>query len=153
MKNLITVLDKEIKAFEDLKNLLIDQRESIINRDIDNVYETISRIEEIVLTLEKLEKERNKEFDNLRNFLGLSDKACLKDIMEKLEDKEVSERIFQMMKIINDVVIELRGITQIVEFQEKYINFLLGFFSHSDTYKENGKMDQPNSSVFFDGRF
>ena len=153
MKNLITVLDKEIKAFEDLKNLLIDQRESIINRDIDNVYETISRIEEIVLTLEKLEEERNKEFDNLRNFLGLSDKACLKDIMEKLKDKEVSERIFQMMKIINDVVIELRGITQIVEFQEKYINFLLGFFSHSDTYKENGKMDQPNSSVFFDGRF
>ena len=153
MKNLITVLDKEIKAFEDLKNLLIDQRESIINRDIDNVYETISRIEEIVLTLEKLEEERNKEFDNLRNFLGLSDKACLKDIMEKLEDKEVSERIFQMMKIINDVVIELRGITQIVEFQEKYINFLLGFFSHSDTYKENGKMDQTNGSVFFDGRF
>lgn len=153
MKNLITVLDKEIKIFENLKNLLIDQRESIINRDIDNVYETISRIEEIVLTLEKLEEERNKEFDNLRNFLGLSDKACLKDIMEKLEDKEVSERIFQMMKIVNDVVIELRGITQIVEFQEKYINFLLGFFSHSDIYKENGKMDQPNGSVFFDGRF
>ena len=153
MRNLLTVLDEEIKAFEDLKNVLVDQRESIIRRNLDNIYEAATKIEEIVLTLEKLEKERNKEFDNLKDSLGLSRDASLKDIMERLKDREISEKIFQMVKVINDVAIELRGITQIVEFQEKYVSFLLGFFSNSDTYRENGKMDRSNGSVFLDGRF
>lgn len=153
MRNLLTVLDEEIKAFEDLKNMLVDQRESIIKRNLDNIYEAATKIEEIVLTLEKLEKERNKEFDNLKDSLGLSRDASLKDIMERLKDREISEKIFQMVKVINDVAIELRGITQIVEFQEKYVSFLLGFFSNSDTYRENGKMDRSNGSVFLDGRF
>ena len=153
MRNLLTVLDEEIKAFEDLKNVLVDQRESIIRRNLDNIYEAATKIEEIVLTLEELEKERNREFDNLKDSLGLSRDASLKDIMERLKDREISEKIFQMVKVINDVVIELRGITQIVEFQEKYVSFLLGFFSNSDTYRENGKMDRSNGSVFLDGRF
>ena len=153
MRNLLTVLDEEIKAFEDLKNALVDQRESIIKRNLDDIYEAAAKIEEIVLTLEKLEKERNKEFDNLKDSLGLSRDASLKDIMERLKDRELSEKIFQMVKVINDVAIELRGITQIVEFQEKYVSFLLGFFSNSDTYRENGKMDRSNGSVFLDGRF
>jgi len=153
MRNLLTVLDEEIKVFEDLKNALVDQRESIIRRNLDDIYEAAAKIEEIVLTLEKLEKERNKEFDNLKDSLGLSRDASLKDIMERLKDRELSEKIFQMMKVINDVAIELRGITQIVEFQEKYVSFLLGFFSNSDTYRENGKMDRSNGSVFLDGRF
>jgi len=153
MRNLLTVLDEEIKAFEDLKNVLVDQREFIIKRNLDNIYEAATKIEEIVLTLEKLEKERNKEFDNLKDSLGLSRDASLKDIMERLKDREISEKIFQMVKVINDVAIELRGITQIVEFQEKYVSFLLGFFSNSDTYRENGKMDRSNGSVFLDGRF
>ena len=153
MRNLLTVLDEEIKVFEDLKNALVDQRESIIKRNLDDIYEAAAKIEEIVLTLEKLEKERNKEFDNLKDSLGLSRDASLKDIMERLKDRELSEKIFQMVKVINDVVIELRGITQIVEFQEKYVSFLLGFFSNSDTYRENGKMDRSNGSVFLDGRF
>ena len=153
MRNLLTVLDEEIKVFEDLKNALVDQRESIIKRNLDNIYEAATKIEEIVLTLEKLEKERNKEFDNLKDSLGLSRDASLKDIMERLKDREISEKIFQMVKVINDVAIELRGITQIVEFQEKYVSFLLGFFSNSDTYRENGKMDRSNGSVFLDGRF
>jgi|GEM_PF-1651948 len=153
MRNLLTVLDEEIKAFEDLKNVLVDQRESIIRRNLDNIYEAATKIEEIVLTLEELEKERNREFDNLKDSLGLSRDASLKDIMERLKDREISEKIFQMVKVINDVAIELRGITQIVEFQEKYVSFLLGFFSNSDTYRENGKMDRSNGSVFLDGRF
>ena len=153
MRNLLTVLDEEIKAFEDLKNALVDQRESIIKRNLDNIYEAATKIEEIVLTLEELEKERNREFDNLKDSLGLSRDASLKDIMERLKDREISEKIFQMVKVINDVAIELRGITQIVEFQEKYVSFLLGFFSNSDTYRENGKMDRSNGSVFLDGRF
>ena len=153
MRNLLTVLDEEIKAFEDLKNVLVDQREFIIKRNLDNIYEAATKIEEIVLTLEKLEKERNKEFDNLKDSLGLSRDASLKDIMERLKDREISEKIFQMVKVINDVAIELRGITQIVEFQEKYVSFLLGFFSNSDTYRENGKMDRSNGSVFLGGRF
>jgi len=153
MRNLLTVLDEEIKAFEDLKNVLVDQREFIIKRNLDNIYEAAAKIEEIVLTLEKLEKERNKEFDNLKVSLGLSRDASLKDIMERLKDREISEKIFQMVRVINDVAIELRGITQIVEFQEKYVSFLLGFFSNSDTYRENGKMDRSNGSVFLDGRF
>ena len=153
MRNLLMVLDEEIKVFENLKNVLVDQRESIIRRNLDDIYEAAAKIEEIVLTLEKLEKERNKEFDNLKDSLGLSRDASLKDIMERLKDRELSEKIFQMMKVINDVAIELRGITQIVEFQEKYVSFLLGFFSNSDTYRENGKMDRSNGSVFLDGRF
>ncbi len=153
MRNLLTVLDEEIKAFEDLKNVLVDQRESIIRRNLDNIYEAATKIEEIVLTLEELEKERNREFDNLKDSLGLSRDASLKDIMERLKDREISEKIFQMVKVINDVAIQLRGITQIVEFQEKYVSFLLGFFSNSDTYRENGKMDRSNGSVFLDGRF
>ena len=153
MRNLLMVLDEEIKVFEDLKNALVDQRESIIRRNLDDIYEAAAKIEEIVLTLEKLEKERNKEFDNLKDSLGLSRDASLKDIMERLKDREISEKIFQMVKVINDVAIELRGITQIVEFQEKYVSFLLGFFSNSDTYRENGKMDRSNGSVFLDGRF
>ena len=57
------------------------------------------------------------------------------------------------MKILNDVAIELRGITQIVEFQEKYMNFLLGFFSNVETYAEDGRMGRSDGSVFFDGRY
>ncbi len=153
MRDLLTVLDKEIKAFEDLKNMLKVQRESIIKRNLDGIYEAATKIEEIVLTIEKLEEERSKEFDNLKNSLGISKSASLKDLMERLENKEVSEKIYQMIKVINDVTIELRGITQILEFQEKYVNFLLGFFSSSDVYRENGKMDRANGSVFLDGRF
>ncbi|HDG61829.1 MAG TPA: hypothetical protein ENG15_02370, partial [Thermotoga sp.] len=119
MRNLLTVLDEEIKVFEDLKNVLIDQRESIIRRNLDDIYETAAKIEEIVLTLEKLEKKRSKEFDNLKDSLGLSRDASLKDIMERLKDRELSEKILQMVRVINDVAIEIRGITQIVEFQEK----------------------------------
>ena len=153
MRNLLTVLDEEIKVFEDLKNVLIDQRESIIRRNLDDIYETAAKIEEIVLTLEKLEKKRSKEFDNLKDSLGLSRDASLKDIMERLKDRELSEKILQMVRAINDVAIEIRGITQIVEFQEKYVSFLLGFFSNSDTYRENGRMDRSNGSAFLDGRF
>ncbi|ACJ75023.1 hypothetical protein H17ap60334_00917 [Thermosipho africanus H17ap60334] len=119
LKNQINLLKSIIESFKLAERALIE-------KDVQNLTRHISKVEEYSFDFERLEEELNKEI----NKMGYK---SIKEYIEKTNDSEVAYLLATLVENLNELTIVMSNFKNLVDFENKYFEFIKSLFSNSST--------------------
>ncbi len=160
MKDLAGLMEKEKELFEELKRAVVDQKKAMIDRDIDGMNEALSRIERISLEIERMDSLRNTLLSDLKEKLGLSRKASITDLLNRLDENSrevLLDSLSKFLKVVNDLALELQGMKEMLDFENAYFEFLKSLIvpveSSRGMYSRTGEYRNAGAGGTFDSRW
>ena len=104
INNLIDIIEKEIKYNSELLELLIQEQNILISRDITAIEKNIKEQNYIIDSIKKLEEIRIANVDKISEIYGISDRNLkFKDIIE-LVNEEYADKLYILMEKLKSVV-------------------------------------------------
>lgn len=107
-KNIINILDKEIKLYTEMRNLYTEKREILVKNNILDLSKIDAKIIENYETIKKVDIQRLEEIkalgDNIPNMTELINKArelCPKYSLKLLEQQETLNSISSAISVLN----------------------------------------------------
>lgn len=154
-RDLYGLLSTQFKWYNVLLNLVKDEREAIVNDNVEELIIITEEQEDIISTIKSLEDERKTLISKiaLQPNINLSDdELSLKRIAE-LANMPYSSRFIKLRRRMKELLIEIRKINernlQIVERSMDTFNttieLLLSELSPSLTYSRSGKLEESDS--------
>lgn len=154
-RDLYGLLSTQFKWYKVLLNLVKDEREAIVNDNVEELIIITEEQEDIISTIKSLEDERKsliRKFALQPNINLSDDELTLKRIAE-LANMPYSSRFIKLRRRMKELLIEIRKINernlQIVERSMDTFNttieLLLSELSPSLTYSRSGKLEESDS--------
>lgn len=140
MKEIISkqmeLLDNIIKSFEMAEK-------SLIEKDIENLTKNIAKVEEYSFEFEKYES----KFVDILNEMGYK---SVKDYLDKANNEEMAVLIAGLVEKLNNLSIIMNNFREMIEFENRYFEFVKSLFSKStttSTYTKSG-YNKSQSNIF-----
>ena len=159
MRELVDLIERECDLFEKLKESVIDQKVSMVERDIRGMMESLSRIERIALEIDEMDRMRNEKILELKSNLGLPRDSSIADVVNALEGEE-RERLLNVvsrfLRKVNELAVELEGMRDMLEFENAYFELLASLTRNGErkgTYSRSGDYRNVDTGRGFDTRW
>ncbi|MCD6472298.1 flagellar protein FlgN [Candidatus Aerophobetes bacterium] len=145
LKNLINILEEELKLYQKLHHLCQKEEETVIKGNLKKLEEIIKNQESIFLQIKTWEEARRKIIEILRKSLSLPNKVTLSRLIKATKRPFSSQlRIFhkKITSLIKDIDKINKSNIFLIEYSikliDEYFHFLTGVKS-SPVYVPNGK--------------
>jgi hypothetical protein len=128
MKELTELLETERNLFESLRKEIENQKNAMLVKDIDAMNESLLNVERLSLKIEEVDRKRHEIFLKLKRKYGLREDAYLTDLLSKIDENEREEfvnGVSRFLSTLNDLAAELDGLKEMMEFENKYYEFLM----------------------------
>ncbi len=158
MEELTALMEEERELFERLKESVIQQKMALIDRDLNSMNEALLVSEKLAFEIESIDKRRKDLFEKLKENLGLLPDASLTDVLNKLDDPEREvflNSISGFLRTVNDLIIELQGMKEMLNFEQSYFDFLRSLITDGGRgiYSNKGKYRGIETRGSFDSRW
>jgi len=154
-KDLYGLLSTQFKWYKVLLNLVKDEREAIVNDDVEELIIITEEQEDIISTIKSLEDARKSLISklDLQPNINLSDDELSLSQIAEFADMPYSSKFMKLRRRMKELLIEIRKINernlQIVERSMDTFNttieLLLSELSPSLTYSKSGKLEESDS--------
>lgn len=132
-KQLLEILQQELKAMQGLLQVLEEQYEFLVKQDVFKLEAIVGNIEEASRELARCESKRR----------GLVGKSTLKEITEKVKNEEISLVCDDINKIIAELQLQKDSNDLLIKQSLSYTNAMLAMISPKQeklTYNGYGKI-------------
>ena len=158
MKELTDLIERERMLFERLKDSVVQQKLAVIDRDLETMNEALLKTERLAFEIENIDRKRQEMFDDLKRSLDLPQNAHLADVVNRLEGEErdiLLDSLSRFLKTVNDLIAELQGMKDMLDFERSYFDFLKSLFVGNDrgVYSRRGDYRNVNTGGSFDSRW
>lgn len=148
IQDLISVLKDQKKLYEELYQVLMDEKEGIINWDIDKMME-LPKVKDTFFYKEKMLEESRKKIEyKLAEQFG-KDINNLDDILKNLEDSKLREELIslrdELLSLIDKIYLENNKIKMLYNTNLKLIS---DFFSQVGITEEKSGYNIKGTPVF-----
>lgn len=156
INNLIDIIEKEIKYNSELLELLIQEQNILISRDITAIEKNIKEQNYIIDSIKKLEEIRIANVDKISEIYGIPDRNLkFKDIIE-LVNEEYADKLYILMEKLKSVVEDIVKINNNnkyliengLEFLEENIRVFYGANEKEMFYKKGGKEKKEKGNTY-----
>jgi len=154
-QNLYRVLSSELKCYETVLSLVRNEKEAIVNDNIEELIEITKKQEEIILKIKSLEKKREALIIKLdrQSQINLSYNEFSLNRLAELVDEPYSSQYIKLRKEMKDLLDEIRKINernlQIIQKSMNTFNTTIELFlselNPAQTYSRSGKIDKLDS--------
>ncbi len=158
ISNLEDVLVKEFRAFQNLKNLIDEERNALYEGSVDQIMNIVEQKEAILDELEHLEEKRREILPELVEILGIPNKEpALSDLLRRL-DTENAGRLNRLREGILALATNIRDLTHgnralaisALQRADALQAFLLRLFEPSVSYQPPGFNQRPGVALSWD---
>ena len=150
---LIETLRKQQETAEVLLRKAADKETALLADDLDALKEILELEEDTLSEFEQLEKSRKNQTEDLLALLGSAPKgASLREIAERIDDAEMSERLSETGAALAETVTALRdkniALNRVLSVKNEYADLMLDVLTGnasttSRTYTESGDLGLP----------
>ena len=150
---LIETLRKQQETAEVLLRKAADKETALLADDLDALKEILELQEDTLSEFEQLEKSRKNQTEDLLALLGSAPKgASLREIAERIDDAEMSERLSETGAALAETVTALRdkniALNRVLSVKNEYADLMLDVLTGnasttSRTYTESGDLGLP----------
>ncbi|AGL49007.1 flagellar biosynthesis protein FlgN [Thermotoga maritima MSB8] len=137
------VLTEKIRLMENMRNLLEEELEAIINKDFERLESILPRIEELSVSMETCNERLKSSLESHGNGTKLID---LLEIYK--DDEEMLSELRSFFETLNKLVFEIEKLKQAIGFHLNYIDFVFNLQRNELTYNRNGSFDRDGPSMF-----
>ncbi|MCD6450033.1 MAG: flagellar export chaperone FlgN [Thermotogaceae bacterium] len=155
LKELIDVMQKEKELFEELINIIKEQKVVMIERDTEKMTSLSDKMEEVLFEIDRMDNERHELFNKYKQKLGLDEATSFDELLNCIEGEERENFInstTDFLLTLNELAAELQGMREMMEFEKSYFDFVTSLLSDNENkgiYKSDGSnYSQPNKKVF-----
>ena len=147
LDELVALVDKEVKVFQELNVALIDQYKSVLQENVDEVWNNVSKVRELVEQTKILELDRKKTTSQVSSQLGAtSHEPSLSELIPMIEDKyakrlnELRDLLIKLSERIKTTNLRNKNLlNRSLRMVNKKIKLLTGGINSSALYTETGK--------------
>ena len=127
--NLIEILNEQTERHKELVGLSIEEKDAIVNNDIDTLQKLVNLKNIVISQNNKLEKKRISLVTDIAEVLAYKEKEIdLKTLSEMLEGKPEQKELIEAGQKLKSVVIELKEIN---DLNKELLENALGFVEYS----------------------
>ncbi len=152
LQKLNAVLKKELDCYQKLYKVAKEKKETLISSDSDKLLELINEDREIIEQIEKLEEERKKIIEKVKDKFGFDDEnptytQIIKKLPEEWQEKLSSLRT-DLLTLIEEFHIQNEENSSLLEQALELNKFSLDTILNkldidSGTYSKNNKKNSP----------
>lgn len=158
--NLIEILDEQKECYEGLLTLAKYKTDSIVNREMEFLEEVLTREQEFVGRVARLEKNREAILKDISNVLNINFKdLTISNLVEKLgntpdEQEKLRQLREELLIIVEEIKQQNMMNTGLLNQSLEFIDFTLNALQSMHTYPTTGYQDKgddqerPNVSFF-----
>ena len=147
LNELVDLVDKEVKVFQELHGALIDQYKSVLEEDVDEVWNNVSKVRELVEQTKILEHDRKKRTSQVSSQLGadnpeptLSELIPLVEVRYAKRLNELKDLLLTLSERIKTTNLRNKNLlNRSLRMVNKKIKLLTGGVNSNALYTEGGK--------------
>jgi len=155
VENLTKTIEKEVRAFHALFDVLVEQQASIIQGDADSVSKSNEEVERIVSETKQLEKEVRGRSRLLSEHLDMGEDLPLSEIIPLVEHR-YSERLTELRELLITLHKKIQRTNQrnsyLLENSLRFIDesskILAGGVTADLSYSKEGKAKQTDTAIY-----
>jgi len=136
---------KEKRLFEQLINIIKEQKVAMIERDLEKMNSLSEEMEEVLFEVDKVDGERHRLFTIYKRRLGLDEDASFEEFLNKIDGEGRAifiETMENFLFVLNELAAELQGMKEMMRFEKSYFDFVVSLLSDSNDrsiYKGDGR--------------
>ncbi len=145
LKELTDVMVEEKKLFEQLIDIVKEQKVAMIERDLEKMTNLSDRMEEVLFEIDKVDNERHRLFNIYKRKLGLDESTSFDELLNRIDGEERESFIDStgdFLFVLNELAAELQGMKEMMEFEKSYFDFVISLLSDNNNkgvYKSDGR--------------
>lgn len=155
VKDLTSVVEEEVTAFQTLLDVLVEQQESIVKGDTNSVSSSNEEMETIVAETKRLEKERWGKSKDLSQYLNTDRALSISQIIPLIEEK-YAHRLNELKKDLGSLSEKIQNTNKrnryLLEHSLQFVNNCLHVLTQSQggvhSYSREGKVDVRETSLY-----
>ena len=144
-KNIINILDKEIKLYTEMRNLYTEKREILVKNNILDLSKVDAKIIENYETIKKIDAQRieaiktlGDDIPNMSELISRAKELCPKYSLKLLEQQETLNSISSAISVLN--LTNMKLIKHGMILTDKKLNIIIEACApKGNSYTENGK--------------
>ncbi|MGB9820588.1 MAG: flagellar export chaperone FlgN [Pseudothermotoga sp.] len=138
MNDLISVLSKEETLLLQINDILKQQEQAVISKNLPQISAATAKLEEMLNAFENLEEERRDFFQRLKETLNLPQNMTFYEYAKSC-DGVLLESLFKVTEQLNNTALRIERLKQLSDFQLHYIDVLVKLLNPQEPSTYNVK--------------